>query len=88
MKILIDIFFLTINEWSKLTTNCVTASGVNMFKNKVAIPLINVGLSISLVMVHLPSGRLPWMAFFMNLVTRCLKAYIRVRSLLKRHKQG
>ena len=25
----------TINEWNKLSTNCVTASRVNMFENKV-----------------------------------------------------
>ena len=25
----------TINEWNKLSTNCVTASSVNMFKNKI-----------------------------------------------------
>ena len=25
----------TINEWTKLSTDCVTASSVNMFKNKV-----------------------------------------------------
>ena len=25
----------TINEWNKLSTDCVTASSVNMFKNKV-----------------------------------------------------
>ena len=27
----------TINEWNKLSTDCVTASSVNMFKNKVDI---------------------------------------------------
>ena len=27
----------TINEWTKLSTDCVTASSVNMFKNKVDI---------------------------------------------------
>ena len=25
----------TINEWNKLSTDCITASSVNMFKNKV-----------------------------------------------------
>ena len=25
----------TINEWNKLSTDCITASNVNMFKNKV-----------------------------------------------------
>ena len=25
----------TINEWNKLPTNCVTASSVNIFKNKI-----------------------------------------------------
>ena len=25
----------TMNEWNKLSTDCVTASSVNMFKNKV-----------------------------------------------------
>ena len=25
----------TVNEWNKLSTDCVTASSVNMFKNKV-----------------------------------------------------
>ena len=25
----------TINEWSKLSTDCITASSVNMFKNRV-----------------------------------------------------
>ena len=25
----------SINEWNKLSTDCVTASSVNMFKNKV-----------------------------------------------------
>ena len=45
----------TINEWNKLSTDCVTASRVNMFKNKVDTYLrragytqiTNVGLSIS-----------------------------------------
>ena len=39
MKILIEICFShsqrTINEWNKLSTDCVTASSVNMSKNKV-----------------------------------------------------
>ena len=26
----------TINEWNKLSTDCVTASSVNMFKNKIS----------------------------------------------------
>ena len=29
----------TINEWNKLSTDCITARGVNMFKNKVDIYL-------------------------------------------------
>ena len=33
----------TINEWNKLSTNCVTASSVNMFKNKVDTYLRRVG---------------------------------------------
>ena len=45
----------TINEWNTLSTDCVTASSVNMFKNKVETYLRradytyikNVGLSIS-----------------------------------------
>ena len=45
----------TINEWNKLSTDCVTASNVNMFKNKVDTYLRRagytymniVGLSIS-----------------------------------------
>ena len=45
----------TINEWNKLSTDCVTASSVNMFKNKVDTYLRRaghkqmniVGLSIS-----------------------------------------
>ena len=45
-----------INEWNKLSTDCVTASSVNMFKNKVDTYLRRggdkwmniVGLSISL----------------------------------------
>ena len=45
----------TINEWNRLSTDCVTANSVNMFKNKVDIyfrkagyTLMNiVGLSIS-----------------------------------------
>ena len=37
----------TINEWNKLSTGCVTASSVNMFKNKVETYL-----------VHLPSGQI------------------------------
>ena len=35
-----------VNEWNKLSSDCITASSVNMFKNK----------------VHLPSGPLAWMA--------------------------
>ena len=39
----------TINEWNKLSTDCVTASSVNMFKNKTHISggSITLGLSIS-----------------------------------------
>ena len=45
----------TINEWNKLSTNCVTASSVNILKNRVDAYLRradytkvkNVGLSIS-----------------------------------------
>ena len=33
----------TINEWNKLSTDCVTASSVNMFKNKVDTYLRRVG---------------------------------------------
>ena len=33
----------TINEWNKLSTNCVTASSVNMFKNKVETYLRRAG---------------------------------------------
>ena len=39
MKILIEIFLShsrkTVNEWNRLSTDCVTASSVNMHKNKV-----------------------------------------------------
>ena len=34
----------TINEWNKLSTDCVTASSVNMFKNKVDTYLRRAGL--------------------------------------------
>ena len=37
----------TINEWNKLSKDCVTASSVNMFKNKVDTYLRIVGHSIS-----------------------------------------
>ena len=33
----------TINEWNKLSTDCVTASSVNMFKNKVDTYLMRAG---------------------------------------------
>ena len=33
----------TINEWNKLSTDCVTASSVNMFKNKVDTYLRSAG---------------------------------------------
>ena len=33
----------TINEWNKLSSDCVTASSVNMFKNKVDTYLRTVG---------------------------------------------
>ena len=33
----------TINEWNKLSTDCVTVSSVNMFKNKVDTYLRRVG---------------------------------------------
>ena len=33
----------TINEWNKLSTDCVTASSMNMFKNKVDTYLRRVG---------------------------------------------
>ena len=32
-----------INEWNKLPTNCVNASSVNMFKNRIDIYLIRAG---------------------------------------------
>ena len=36
----------TINEWNKLSTDCVTASSVNMFKNKVDTYIRRAGYSI------------------------------------------
>ena len=62
----------TINKCNKLSTDCVIASSMNMFKNKVNTSQedrLHVdehcwtldGLSASLI-VHLPSGPLPWMA--------------------------
>ena len=33
----------TINQWNKLSTSCITASSVNMFKNKVDTYLRRVG---------------------------------------------
>ena len=51
-----------INEWNKLSTDCVNASSVNMFKNKIdnyftrASYALIVGLSINRRLpVHLPS---------------------------------
>ena len=42
MKVLIEIFFLAINEWSKFSTSCVTA----LMKADYTL-MNNVGLSIS-----------------------------------------
>ena len=64
------------NDWYKLSTDCVTASRVNMFKNKVDTSEEG-GLHVDEhcwgldkpILVHLPSGPLTWMA---NLV----KSYI------------
>ena len=36
-------FSRTINEWNKLSTDCVTTSSVNIFKNKVDTYLSRVG---------------------------------------------
>ena len=40
----------TLNEWNKLSTDCVNASSVNMFKNKIdkGYMYMNAGLSINL----------------------------------------
>ena len=53
----------TINEWNKLSTDCVTASGVKMFKNRVDTYLRRAGYKF---LVHLPSGPLPWMAILLK----------------------
>ena len=66
----------TINEWNKLSTDFVTASSMNMFKNKVDTYLRRASytqmkhfvLSVSNgFLVYLPSGPLPWMAILLNL---------------------
>ena len=59
----------TTNEWNKLSIDCVTASSVNMFKNKVNTSQEG-GLHVDEkygFLVHLPSGPLPWMAILFNL---------------------
>ena len=65
----------TVNEWNKLSTDCITASSVNMFINKLDVISQEGGLhvdehSISQCngfLVHLPSGNLAWMANLVNL---------------------
>ena len=52
----------TINELNKLSTDCLTASSMNMFKN-------NVDKYLQEGRLHLPSGPLLWMVILLNLVT-------------------
>ena len=48
----------TFNEWNQLSTDCVTASSVNMLDSR----------SANGFLVHLLSGPLPWVAISLNLV--------------------
>ena len=57
----------TINEWNKLSTDCVTASSVNMFKNKVDTRRAGYHCW-TLDKPMAGSGPLAWMA---NLVKSC-----------------
>ena len=69
----------TINEWNRLSADCVNASNVNMFKNKIDKYLRRAGYtqiknSWSLIktnngfLVYLPPGHI---AMYGNLVTSC-----------------
>ena len=50
----------TINEWNKLSTDCVTASSMNMFKNKVDTFLRRAGYLLTLLIygLHIDEKRL------------------------------
>ena len=50
----------TINEWNKLSTDCVTASSVNMFKNKVDTYLRRAGYKYMNIVGLLISQWLPF----------------------------
>ena len=39
----------TVNEWNKLSTDCVTASSVNIFRNKVDTNLRRAGYKLNIV---------------------------------------
>ena len=62
----------TINEWNKLSTDCVNGSSVIMLKNKVDTYLRKAGyteiffLGLCGFLVHLPSGPSSWMAVLLN----------------------
>ena len=65
----------TINEWNKLSTDCVNVGSMNIFKNKVDTSQEG-GLNTDLkcwdsrkangFLVHLPSGPLSLMAIMLN----------------------
>ena len=61
----------TINEWTKLSTDCVHASSVNMVKNKMVKYLVRVGYSCGLyeLMASLPttSYSFAWASFLLFL---------------------
>ena len=75
-----------INEWNKLPNDCVNASSVNMFKNKIDRYHINekiVGLSIS---QRLPCPLAIWnllfaMAILLNLVTYLVRVCQKVAAI-------
>ena len=44
-----------LNEWNKLSNDCVNASSVNMFKNKIERYLIWAGYTITITLCSVPS---------------------------------
>ena len=72
----------TINEWNELSSDCVTATSLNIFKNKIDTYLRragytymkNVGL-LNSFLVHLPSGPLPWLLLLVKSCTSLRDTY-------------
>ena len=82
------VLFLTKNEWNKLPNDCVNASSVNMFKNRIDRYLIRAGYTwencctLDKLMASLSTCHLELVVWDGNLVKYCLLRIIKVLILI------